>query len=470
MCAAFTPRIADVRQRFLVVYGHSCVACFVALAACPFVFSAPEINRTSDHPGQLIRIRDPLAGENFCYPTVPHRLPDPGESIEDSRLGTVQTRVTEKPGVRHEYARMSPFNANCSMILLLDVRDGTWNVYRTKSRPYDSDANYVCTLHAEEPRWDGIGTLWATRDFKVLQIDAISGNEVVVKDFSDDPRIAPLLKAEPDLYRITMKDEGEASTDYRFWAFIVQGANDDYRARYLLVWDRLNDQITGLRPLAVEESRIDWIGMSPLGTWVLIGSDHDNGGSFPGFVMADKTLMNIYPLHYSTGHADVGLDSINREVVVMQNAQTDFIDLIPLDPDTRPIPPGGDYAGTGHVPLVRLFYASDSPAGLQSGVHISCNVAGWCVVSTHMEAGQKEQNWLDRSIILVRLQEKSPSAYYVSKVHGSCNTYWQETHASISADGSRVVWASNWGSNEDVAHVTLMELALPPGWMKTLMK
>ncbi|MCC6797101.1 MAG: hypothetical protein IT366_18435 [Candidatus Hydrogenedentes bacterium] len=416
--------------------------------------------------GMLVLVADPLAEDTTHFPLVRAAAPAPGASLRDERLGTIQTRVTSKPGLRHEYARHDPFNKDCSLILLTDITAGAWLVFKTSAIPFDKEGGLLRQIDFEEPRWDGADprVIWGTRDFSILRMNVDSWDVSVVKDFTTDPVIGPILKSEPDLYRITMKDEGEASLDRRYWAFIVQGAQDDYRARYILVWDRTDDKVIGLMKLAETQSRIDWVGMSPKGTWVIVGSDHDNGSPLAGLVMLDRALKRAHPLHYSTGHADVGIDATGREVVVMQNAQTDFIDLIPLDEMTKSIPPGGSYEGTNHVPLLRLFYASDSTAGFNSGVHISCNYAGWCVVSTHIEPGVAEKNWLDRSIVLVRLDPSQPRAYYVAKVHGTCSAYWEETHAAISADGARIVWATNWNQNVGQEKVWLVECPLPKGW------
>lgn len=416
--------------------------------------------------GRLVSVADPLAENTTSFPLIRAPLPTPGGSVHDERFGTTQTRATSKPGLRHEYARHDPFNKDCSLILLTDITAGAWSVFKTDTIPFDKDGSPIRQLDFEEPRWDTIDhrVIWGTRDFSILRMNVDSGTVSVMKDFTTDPVVGPILKSEPDLYRITMKDEGEASLDRRYWAFILQGVQDDYRAQYILVWDRTEDKVIGLTKLAESQSRIDWVGMSPKGTWVIVGSDHDNGSPLAGLVMMDRTLKRVHPLHYSTGHADVAIDATGREVVVMQNAQTDFIDLIPLEETTKPIGPGGSYAGTNHVPLVRLFYASDSPAGFNSGVHISCNYPEWCVVSTHIEPDVAEKNWLDRSIVLIHLNPAQPRAYYVAKVSGTCSAYWEETHAAISADGSRVVWATNWDQNVGQEKVWLVECRLPKGW------
>jgi len=49
---------------------------------------------------------------------------------------------------------------------------------------------------------------------------------------------------------------------------------------------------------------------------------------------------------------------------VQQNASEDTVDLIPLE------------VGGERLALLRLFYDSESPVGLNSGVHVSCNFPG----------------------------------------------------------------------------------------------
>jgi hypothetical protein len=420
---------------------------------------------------QFVEVPDPLSGENPVYKLVPAGVPAAGQSVSDNRLGTTQTRVVQTEGLRHEYSRFDPFNSDRSMILLTYLPAGEWRVYRTNSIPYDSNDALVRVLDLEEPRWDpnDPNLIWGHREFRLLTVSVKTGQEITVKDFAQDPKIAPILAANPDLYRITMKDEGESSTDKRFWAFLIQGSNDDYRARYLVTWDRQLDQIPGLYTLPQNESVIDWAGMSPKGNWVLIGGDFDNGGNLVGLTMANRELTQFHRLDYATAHSDVGLDTQGNEVIIMQNVRTDYIDLIPLDPNTKPIlVNGGGYDGTNRTPLVRLFSDSTSPYGLNSGVHISCNFPGYCAVSTYIAPNLPEQNWLDRTIVLVTLDRLHPRAFYLAKVYGTTAQYWEETHATISNDGSKIVWATNWNQNVGQEKVWLMQLNMPTGWVNTL--
>lgn len=418
-------------------------------------------------PAHLVEVPDPLSGDNPRYPLVTKSVPAAGGSVTDAAFGIAQTRVVQTEGLRHEYSRIDPFNNDRTLILLALIPSGEWRVYRTNSVPYDQSGNLVRTLDLAEPRWDpsDANLIWGLRDFQIVTINVQSGDETTVKDFAQDPTIAPILTANPDLYRITMKDEGESSTDKRYWAFMLQGTADDYRPRYLLTWDRQQDLVIGTWTIPLDESRIDWVGMSPLGNWVVIGADWDNGGGKAGMVITDRQFSQFHQIDYNAGHSDVGLDSEGNEVIVLQSNRTDSVDMLPLSPSTKPIDTGESYEGTGRVQVIRLFYDSSSPLGLNSGIHISCNAPGWCVVSTFTEPGLPEQNWLDRTITLARLDSDQPRVFHLAKVHGTSGAYWEETHASITRDGSRVVWATNWNRNVGQERVWLMELEIPAAEM-----
>ena len=431
---------------------------------------SPPAAGLSPAPAGFVEVPDPLSGDNPRYPLAPVEPPAPGQSLTDARFGTTMTRVGQTERLRHEYSRHDPFNRDKTLILLDYFPDGEWRVYRTATVPYDQAGNLVRTLDLAEPRWDPAdpNVIWGFQEFRIVSMNVQTGQVGLVKDFAGDATIGPILTANPDLYRVTMMDEGEPSTDMRYWAVLLQGSRDDYRARYLFTWDRQQDRITGLYPLTIEESRIDWVGMSPLGNWVLIGGDWDNGGKLTGLVMANRELTSFHQLDVATAHSDVGLDSDGREVIVMQSSRTDYIDMLPLDLSTKPMVDAEEsYDNTGRVRLMRLYYDSESPLNLNSGVHISCNAPGYCVVSTTTEPDRSEQNWLDRTITLVRLDRQRPRAIYLAKVHGTAAAYWEETHASISRDAQKVVWATNWNRHVGEERVWLMELDVPPAWLES---
>ncbi len=424
----------------------------------------------------LIEVDDPLAEQNQTYRLQPQSIPEIGHCMVEPQFGTHLQRVTAIDGYngRHEYSRVDAFNADHSMILLI-TEEGTQKVFRTSSLPYNQTSNLVMEINAMEPRWDPVDPqlIWAMDGFQIISIHTEDLTTQIIKDFTQDPDLGEIISSCP-AYRITSMDEGESSLDKRYWAFAIQGDDrQDYHYLRLFTWDREKDVIMGIYPpdrsLRAEEADIDWIGMSPLGEWVLIGGLDSNQGEIVGLTLSDKKLAQFHPLDHTTAHADTGLDCSGREVIVMQNTQTDTIDMIPLDPNmSADLNQDGTEDNNGRVPLIRLNYNSDSPDGLNSGVHISCNTPCYCVISTTIAPGLPEQNWLDRSIVLVKLDPEDPSVFYLSKLHNTTSeeprVYWDETHASITRDGSRIIWADNWGENVGESAIFLMELTMPEEW------
>lgn len=438
-----------------------------------------NVSFSQEYPGNFsfTEVPDPLLEINPTYPLITKDIPTIGESFFDLRFGTILTRATEINGFkgRYEYSRFDPFNADQSMIIL-DPEE-QWNIYSTQLFPYNQASNLVLALYREpvyieEPRWDphDPNLIWGVDKFSIKIVNVLTGQTTNVKDFLQDSIMGPIISQE-NVYRITMKDEGESSIDKRYWAFFLQGnAQEDYNQRYIFTWDKDTDTILGVYEISENETNLDWIGMSSLGSWVLIGGDYDNGGNLSGLTMANKELTQFHRLDYTTAHSDVGLDVNGTEVIIMQNVKTDYIDLIPIDWNTQPILEDGDsYEGTNRTRLVRLFYASESPSGLATaGIHISCNTPGYCVISTYQEAGVDEKNWLDRTNILVKLDQENPCAFYLSKVYNTYESYWEETHATMSNDGSKVVWVSNWNQKVGQEQVFLMQLDMPLNWKELI--
>lgn len=416
----------------------------------------------------FVEVPNPLSGKNPTYQIKQMPMPEVGKQFKDAQFNTLITRVTQKTKIRHEYSRYDPFNQDQSMIILEFPDSGYKKVYRTGTMPYEAKSNRVLTLDIAEPRWDpkDPNIIWGNDGIRLYKLDVKTKKKRLVKDFSKESRISSIIEKEKDIDTITMKDEGESSWNKRYWAFALQGSKEDYRLRYIFTWDLERDKILGIYEISSKEREIDWVGMSPKGDWVLIGGADYNGGNLKGLVMADKELKNFHRLNYDTAHSDVGLDSDGNEVIVMQNNRTDYIDLIPISTDTKSINEvQGSYKNTNRTKLVRLFYSSGSPHGLaDGGIHISCNFPGYAVISTHIAPGEKEKNWLDRSIVMAKLDRKGPKVFYLAKLYNTTREYWEETQATITDDGSKVVWPSNWDANVGKEEVFMLQLDMPDKW------
>jgi hypothetical protein len=434
-----------------------------------------------DYPANFTfkEVPNPLSGDNPRFPMPAAPVPNPGTSFFDPHFRVILARAVQGNPMRHEYSRHDPFNVDQSMIVLHTGQED-WRVYQTKPMPYDQDDNVVIPdLAMQEPRWDpkDPNLLWCLdgENFSIVLVKVATNERTVIKDFRNDPTLGPIIMADPNpgLWRITTGGELETSQDKRYWGLAIQGGeNYGYQVKYLVTWDRVQDQILGLYPVpAMVVSPILDVGISPLGTWVIIQDEIAN------LIIADKALINFYTIGESIGHGDVALDTQGREVYVAQNANTDYVDLIPLAPTTTPVTSFGDYTGSGVIPLLRLYYDDNSLIGFKSGIHISCNYRGYALISPYLSQGEPEQNWLDQTLTLVRLDRNRPRAFYLAKIHNLMGmfpdgkNFWEETHGSISRDGAKIVWSDNWGTPGpaiDDPRGFLMQLDMPKNWQRLI--
>ena len=95
-------------------------------------------------------------------------------------------------------------------------------------------------------------------------------------------------------------------------------------------------------------------------------------------------------------------------------------------------------------------------------------IPGYCVVSTYIGPSINEQNWLDRTISLIRLNRNKPGVYYLAKVTNTTKAYWEGTQATITRDGAKVVWASNWNQNVGQEKIFLMQLDMHKHWQQLI--
>jgi hypothetical protein len=104
-------------------------------------------NPVSSYPNDFtfVEVPDPLSGDNPVYKLVAMDEPVGGHTFNDSHFKTELTRVTGRGKIRHEYSRFDPFNADQSMIVLLDIDSGEFIVYSTATMPYEQSTNLVRT-------------------------------------------------------------------------------------------------------------------------------------------------------------------------------------------------------------------------------------------------------------------------------------------------------------------------------------
>ncbi|HPB28849.1 MAG TPA: hypothetical protein PLU41_09865 [Acidobacteriota bacterium] len=378
--------------------------------------------------------RDPFIDPVFdtCVVRLTDRIadPDPGDT---------------SAGLVPEYARVQAFNADETRILIRGT-DGTAYLYDAATLQPQGLVWYPGT----EPRWDADDPdrLYSIDETRLMACDVATGECQTVRDFAAD---LPAF----NLATVWTRWEGSASADGRYWAFMAE--NTDWMAVALLVYDLREDQLVAVRNLSGDRD-VDNVTMSPSGNYVVALFDVycDQGelgtGDAPcGVMVYDRDLQNARGLHRQSPHGDVALDALGREVMILQDPDTDTIAMI-------------DLATGACTPLWAIDF-SHSPQGF----HFSGRAfqrPGWAVVSTYAGDHPVDSTWMDDQVFLVELQAGGRvvrlahnHTLYVDQEHD----YWAEPHATVNRDLTRILFGSNWGRS-GTSQVDTYLIELPADW------
>ena len=355
--------------------------------------------------------------------------PVKGTEVVDPEYGTCMTRVTDHKNEPprggysvNEYSRKQAFNADDSMILILD-NSGFWHVYD------GNDFSYIKELNGPagdaEMQWHPTdpNILWyqATNGgIRVNQLDIAQNTATVLVDFTGRLPWS-------DVSRVWTRSYGEPSRDGRYWAFIAQ--TDSFVSRGFFVWDSQTDTIINIIDLAAEGlTGPHWISMSPTGRHVLVGWS----GDVREVRSYTRDLTSFNQVHTNIEHDDVCLLENGNEAYVAIDYDTNGGPIFFVDLDTN----------------VRTNLFNTYLGNTVTAVHFSCkayNKPGWAVLSTYGNSGGPRE-WLHQKIFVVKLSSTpiiKNIAFHQTDLSG-VGDYFEQPHASVNRDLTKILFNSNW--------------------------
>lgn len=174
-----------------------------------------------------------------------------------------------------------------------------------------------------------------------------------------------------------------------------------------------------------------YVTISPSGRYVYVAQLTFDGRE-PAYVFTlDGRMLQYWPEHHRPGHGDLTIDADGNDVYVgISKAPPDKYHVI-----KRRL---SDGAVTSLVPYGDASHVS------ARNIHL----AGWVFVSfqgsyEHTSA-MKYPAPFYREVIALRI-DGSGEIVRIAQTRSVTQEYLSETHASPSPDGSKVIWASNWG-------------------------
>ncbi len=265
----------------------------------------------------------------------------------------------------------------------------------------------------EESTWSNIdpnklyGELSGTNQF--VSADATTGAFTVLHTFTEYDHIS------------LGNYEGNISNDDHYAALLATKGSTNF----IVVYDILNDNVVATHTIG--SAGLDWVSMSQSGNYVVVNWGSAGASPGQGIDVYDRNLNFLHHLRDDTPHGDLGYDTEGNEVFVgLGYVFGATISAFRLD-------------GGGIITLL------DANPGFWGG-HISCRNTkrlGWCYVS---DDGWSPDLWLGHDEVFAIKVDSSHTVERFAHEHHSYNAgYDHEPMAVPNRDGTKVMWASDWG-------------------------
>lgn len=368
--------------------------------------------------------------------TAPPNLvkPTKGLTFKDPVYGTCVVRLTDhanEPPVgfaRNDYSRRQAFNANDSKILIYS-ENGFWHLYDAVTYAWLKQLSGPAG--DAEPQWhptnpDILYYVPTNGGLVLNELNVVTNQTRVVGNFTN--RLPWATAA-----HVWTKSEGSPSKDARYWGFMVDDVN--WASLGAFTWDMQTDTILGT--MNFNGNRPDNVSMSPTGNYIVV-SWLDGTWSYTRD-FSSRTLVNAV-----VEHADIALDMNGDDAYVAVDYQTGWIISVNLR--------------TG----VRTNIFEVYPNGTATAFHFSGKAygrPGWTLISAYADYGAAGRQWLHRKVYAVELKA-NPRIYHLAHHHVDpySGQYWDEPHASVNRDFTKIMFTSNWNAGNTNVDAYMIEL------------
>lgn len=375
-----------------------------------------------------------ITGSQDTYTQSPLSYPPLNQRFTDPVFGTKIRRITDKTSTgygTHIYSQLQAFSPDNSHILLIE--DEAYVVRKLDTlEQLDVDLSEI-----NAPRWQPsrINTLVfydsnADDTIRVEYVQVETGNRETVFTFpSNYARIRPTQSFD------------EVSYDGRWMAGLASSSDD---SQIIFAVDIKSGILGAQIPLASLYNSVcapdpewgiiepDWIGVSPLGNYLVVQWERDGDARCSGLETFDiETGAFIGRVNDRHAHGDLG---------VLTNGTEFFMTFELAHPDDSNRPTQGIHLLPGpSTGFAQAQYLQIMEWGNQE--HISCQgPAGVCLVT----AGSDESTPQTPFEGELFLQYTNGSTVRLTHHRSSSCGYWVQPRASISRDGKYVVFASDW--------------------------
>ncbi len=368
------------------------------------IYDPPCCNDTNyDPPGTIIS-------------EISLNRPAAGKSITDTTFNTTITALPDD--TRNTYSQLQVWSHDNLYMITVNPDIG----YEVRN------AETFALLHSINrslPRWIP-GT------HKIITVDNQPGR---IFTYDADTNTEELLmNLTPFQFISSSRAFEELSRDGQWMSlYVTDDGSNSIRLVTVNLWEkriamnlRLQDMCTPDPEWGLLEP--DWIGVSPAGNYAVVQWVKDSDNTCGGMELLDietgTFVRRIYTHHH---HSDLGLTEDGREIIVSDELA---------------------HPANNNVPAIVLYHLDGSPKEYLRMIpwfrldHISCQgPPGLCLVT----AGNDEGDPLLKGELYILYFDGSLRriAHHRSN---SCS-YWAQPKATISTDGTRVAFSSDWRGN-----------------------
>jgi hypothetical protein len=401
-------------------------------------------------------------------PPPPLAMPTAGASYNDPVFGTPTVRIVNG---RPEYSELQAWNADMSLILVNtgEIRDA--NTFQL-----------VHTIDWGWPDWGG-GPRWSPVDPRVLfyldHNNSFCSGAAIMK-YTLIPgipftRTRELVGCFPEYTSFYVSETfEEMSDDGRYIALIGRKpANNQWgHVAESFVYDVIDKIKHRALELPINPTygpvQGDHISVTPSGRYVT----HFFGGGkerYRGTEAFDLEMNYLGKVHTgSAPHSTLHRDADGNDYLIADNASNSYFLTGQRYITKSRIPIGVVYDAAGNVDREATVSTGATVPLLATDWHFNIHVSGanrnrpgWVVVSTYRSQSGFDNGWQPFEDEVFKLHlDSSPTAPHVERVahhrshyigitgRDSCpgiSNYWAQPHATVSPDGTKILFGSNWG-------------------------
>jgi hypothetical protein len=359
--------------------------------------------------------------------------PAKGAYFADPHYQTCVVRATNHTAegyanfLRNDYSRRQAFNANSSKFLST-ANNGDWLVY---------DGSTLAQLKNLTLLGGDAEAQWHPTDPDLLYWVPTAGgtvlNELNVR--TDANRVVGSFSGRlpwAGVAHVWTRSEGSPSADDRYWCFMAESAS--FGELGFFTWDKQTDTILATYTTT---QRPDHLSMSPSGNHCVVSWDAGTGPTGTlgqgGVWSFDRDFKNPRQLSRTGEHSDIALLPSGDDAFV----SIDYDD--------------GNVYFTNLTTGARTNLFQTYINGHASAMHFSgkgFGRPGWAVVSMYADDlahAAATVPWPYRKVFIVELAA-NPRIYMVAHHHSDpySGNYFDEPHASVSRDFTRITFNSNW--------------------------